>query len=429
MFKKFINKITGRDKEKEKKLQEEVQDRYDADQIEGVEEIVDVKESFEEEVEERFDENIEEEVIENVEGKAEEEAEIEIVEEQAEIYEEEMEEIVEVQDEIYEEEVEEDIESDENTEEIQETKPKFNLFNRLKEGLAKTKSGITDRVDNLLKSYKKIDEDLFEELEEILITSDIGVQTTMEIVEDLKARVKKEKVTDPSQVKKLLMDKLTEILEELPDPKINIEPSPAIILVVGVNGVGKTTSIGKMAHRFKSEGKKVLLAAGDTFRAAAIDQLKIWGDRVGVDVIRHQEESDPAAVIYDAIQAAKARNIDVLICDTAGRLHNKKNLMNELGKIFKVVDREYQGSSKEILLVLDATTGQNAVQQAKTFKEVAQITGLILTKLDGTAKGGVVVGISRELDVPVKLIGVGEKMEDLQEFNPKSFVNAIFGEE
>ena len=429
MFKKFINKITGRDKEKEKKLQEEVQDRYDADQIEGVEEIVDVKESFEEEVEERFDENIEEEVIENVEGKAEEEAEIEIVEEQAEIYEEEMEEIVEVQDEIYEEEVEEDIESDENTEEIQETKPKFNLFNRLKEGLAKTKSGITDRVDNLLKSYKKIDEDLFEELEEILITSDIGVQTTMEIVEDLKARVRKEKVTDPSQVKKLLMDKLTEILEELPDPKINIEPSPAIILVVGVNGVGKTTSIGKMAHRFKSEGKKVLLAAGDTFRAAAIDQLEIWGDRVGVDVIRHQEESDPAAVIYDAIQAAKARNIDVLICDTAGRLHNKKNLMNELGKIFKVVDREYQGSSKEILLVLDATTGQNAVQQAKTFKEVAQITGLILTKLDGTAKGGVVVGISRELDVPVKLIGVGEKMEDLQEFNPKSFVNAIFGEE
>ena len=429
MFKKFINKITGRDKEKEKKLQEEVQDRYDADQIEGVEEIVDVKESFEEEVEERFDENIEEEVIENVEGKAEEEAEIEIVEEQAEIYEEEMEEIVEEQAEIYEEEVEEDIESDENTEEIQETKPKFNLFNRLKEGLAKTKSGITDRVDNLLKSYKKIDEDLFEELEEILITSDIGVQTTMEIVEDLKARVRKEKVTDPSQVKKLLMDKLTEILEELPDPKINIEPSPAIILVVGVNGVGKTTSIGKMAHRFKSEGKKVLLAAGDTFRAAAIDQLEIWGDRVGVDVIRHQEESDPAAVIYDAIQAAKARNIDVLICDTAGRLHNKKNLMNELGKIFKVVDREYQGSSKEILLVLDATTGQNAVQQAKTFKEVAQITGLILTKLDGTAKGGVVVGISRELDVPVKLIGVGEKMEDLQEFNPKSFVNAIFGEE
>ena len=429
MFKKFINKITGRDKEKEKKLQEEVQERYDADQIEGVEEIVDVKESFEEEVEERFDENIEEEVIENVEGKAEEEAEIEIVEEQAEIYEEEMEEIVEEQAEIYEEEVEEDIESDENTEEIQETKPKFNLFNRLKEGLAKTKSGITDRVDNLLKSYKKIDEDLFEELEEILITSDIGVQTTMEIVEDLKARVRKEKVTDPSQVKKLLMDKLTEILEELPDPKINIEPSPAIILVVGVNGVGKTTSIGKMAHRFKSEGKKVLLAAGDTFRAAAIDQLEIWGDRVGVDVIRHQEESDPAAVIYDAIQAAKARNIDVLICDTAGRLHNKKNLMNELGKIFKVVDREYQGSSKEILLVLDATTGQNAVQQAKTFKEVAQITGLILTKLDGTAKGGVVVGISRELDVPVKLIGVGEKMEDLQEFNPKSFVNAIFGEE
>jgi fused signal recognition particle receptor len=257
----------------------------------------------------------------------------------------------------------------------------------------------------------------------------MGVQTTMEIVDDLRNRVKKEKVSDPSRVKELLMDKLTEILQDLPDSEIKIEPSPAIILVVGVNGVGKTTSIGKMAHRFKGEGKKVLLAAGDTFRAAAIDQLKIWGDRVGVDVIRHQEESDPAAVIYDAIQAAKARNIDVLICDTAGRLHNKKNLMNELGKIFKVVDREYEGASKEILLVLDATTGQNALQQAKTFKEVAQITGLILTKLDGTAKGGVVVGISRELNVPVKLIGVGEKMEDLQEFNPESFVKAIFGQE
>jgi len=317
----------------------------------------------------------------------------------------------------------------ENIEKVQESKSKFNLFKRLKDGLSKTKSGITDRVDNLLKSYKKIDEDLFEELEEILITSDIGVQTTMEIVSDLRDRIKKQKISDPIQVKELLIEKLTEILEDLPESNIKIEPSPAIILVVGVNGVGKTTSIGKMAYRFKSQGKKVLLAAGDTFRAAAIDQLQIWGDRVGVDVIKHQEESDPAAVIYDAIQAAKARNVDVLICDTAGRLHNKKNLMNELGKIFKVVDREYASASKEILLVLDATTGQNAVQQAKTFKEVAQITGLVLTKLDGTAKGGVVVGISKELSIPVKLIGVGEQMEDLQEFNPQSFVKAIFGEE
>lgn len=305
----------------------------------------------------------------------------------------------------------------------------FNLFKRLKEGLSKTKSGITDRVDSLLKSYKKIDEDLFEELEEILITADIGVQTTMEIVDDLRDRVRSDKISEPTQVKELLMEKLREILEDLPDSEINIEPSPAIILVVGVNGVGKTTSIAKMAHRFKSEGKRVLLAAGDTFRAAAIDQLKIWGDRVGVDVISHQENADPAAVIYDAVQAAKARNIDILICDTAGRLHNKKNLMNELGKIFKVVEREYGEASKEILLVLDATTGQNAVQQAKIFKEVAQITGLVLTKLDGTAKGGVVIGISRELNVPVKLIGVGEQMEDLQDFNPKTFIEAIFGEE
>ncbi|HZX20808.1 MAG TPA: signal recognition particle-docking protein FtsY [Clostridia bacterium] len=310
-----------------------------------------------------------------------------------------------------------------------EDKPKFNLFKRLRDGLSKTKRGITDRVDDLLKLYKKIDEDLFEELEEILITADIGVQTTMEIVDDLRDRVKAEKISEPIQIKKLLIEKLKGMLEELPDPQINIEPPPAIILVVGVNGVGKTTSIAKMAYCLKNKGKKVLLAAGDTFRAAAIDQLKIWGDRVGVDVIRHQEGADPAAVIYDAIHAAKARDIDVLICDTAGRLHNKKNLMNELGKIFKIVDREYGDASKEVLLVLDATTGQNAIQQAKVFGEVAQITGLVLTKLDGTAKGGIVIGISKELNIPVKLIGVGERMEDLQEFNPKTFVEAIFGED
>lgn len=332
-----------------------------------------------------------------------------------------------------EEEIEEEIQFEEPVEEIEEIKKevteKFNLFKRLKEGLSKTKHGITDKVENLLKSYKKIDEDLFEELEEILITADIGAQTTMEIVDDLRDRVKKNRITDPLDVKELLMKKLMEILEDLPNGDLQIEPSPAIILVVGVNGVGKTTSIGKMAYKFKSEGKKVLLAAGDTFRAAAIEQLDIWGVRVGVDVIKHKEDADPAAVIYDAIQAAKARKIDVLICDTAGRLHNKTNLMNELGKIFKIIDREYNNASKEILLVLDATTGQNAIQQAKAFKEVAQITGLVLTKLDGTAKGGVVVGISRELNIPVKLIGVGEKMEDLQEFNPKTFVRALFGEE
>lgn len=307
---------------------------------------------------------------------------------------------------------------------------KFNLFNRLKEGLAKTKQGITGKIEDLIKSYQKIDEGLFEEIEEILITADLGVETTMEVIDGLKDRVKAEKITDPMAIKALLKEQLQGLLNEFSDDgRLNTEPSPAIILVVGVNGVGKTTSIGKIAHRLKVEGKKVVLAAGDTFRAAAADQLKIWGDRVGVEVIRHQEGADPGAVIYDGIQAAKARQADVLICDTAGRLHNKKNLMNELGKIFKIVEREYAQATKEVLLVLDATTGQNAIQQAKVFKEVADITGLVLTKLDGTAKGGVVVAISRELRIPVKLIGVGEKMEDLQEFDAQYFVEALFGEE
>lgn len=325
----------------------------------------------------------------------------------------------------------EEVEAVEVTEEVEEAPvSKFNLFKRLKEGLSKTKQGITGKIEELVKSYQKIDEELFEEIEEILITSDLGVETTMEVIDDLRNRVKAEKITDPMAIKALLKEKLTEILNEFSaDPQLNTATSPSIILVVGVNGVGKTTSIGKIANRLKKEGKKVVLAAGDTFRAAAADQLKIWGDRVGVEVIRHQEGSDPAAVIYDGIQAAKARKADVLICDTAGRLHNKKNLMNELGKIFKVVEREYGDAAKEVLLVLDATTGQNAIQQAKVFKEVADITGLVLTKLDGTAKGGVVVAISRELRIPVKLIGVGEKMEDLQEFDSKSFVEALFGEE
>ncbi|WP_335617858.1 signal recognition particle-docking protein FtsY [Clostridium formicaceticum] len=306
---------------------------------------------------------------------------------------------------------------------------KVSLFARLKEGLSKTKKGITDKIDVLIKSYQKIDEELFEELEEILITADLGVNTTMEVIDDLRDTIKERKITDPQEIRKLLQEKLAEILDKLASSDLNIEPTPSIILVVGVNGVGKTTSIGKIAHKLKNQGKKVLLAAGDTFRAAAIDQLKIWGDRVGVDVIKHQEGSDPAAVIYDAIQAAKARSVDVLICDTAGRLHNKKNLMNELGKVFKVVEREFPQATKEVLLVLDATTGQNAIQQAKTFKEVANISGLVLTKLDGTAKGGIVVAISKELNIPVKLIGVGEQMEDLQEFSSEAFVKALFGEE
>ena len=311
-----------------------------------------------------------------------------------------------------------------------EEKPvdKVGLFQRLKNGLSKTKKSITDKVDTLINSYKSIDEDFFEELEEILIMADIGVNTTMEIVDELKESVKSKGIKDPQEIKILLQEKLTDMLNELESTKLNTGSTPAIILVVGVNGVGKTTSIGKIANKLKNEGKKVLLAAGVTFRAAAIDQLDIWGERVGVDVIKHQEGSDPGAVIFDAIQAAKARNIDVLICDTAGRLHNKKNLMNELGKIFNIVDREYPEANKEVLLVLDATTGQNAIQQAKTFKEVTNITGLVLTKLDGTAKGGIVIAISRELKIPVKLIGVGEQMEDLQVFVPNTFVKALFDE-
>ena len=275
-------------------------------------------------------------------------------------------------------------------------------------------------------NYIKIDEDLFEELEEILITADIGVQTTMEIVDDLRDRVREEKIRNLFKLK-MLMEKLKDILENCRFPNQYRAP-PAIILVVGVNGVGKQLLSPRWPIVSKIKAKSII-GSGDTFRAAAIDQLKIWGDRVDVDVIRHQEGADPAAVIYDAIHAAKARDIDVLICDTAGRLHNKKNLMNELGKIFNIVDREYGDASKEILLVLDATTGQNAIQQAKIFKEVAQITGLVLTKLDGTAKGGIVIGISKELDIPVKFIGVGEQIEDLQEFDPETFIKAIFGDE
>lgn len=306
---------------------------------------------------------------------------------------------------------------------------KVSFFARLKEGLAKTRQGITARVDQVLKSYKKVDEELLEEIEEILITADVGVNTTMEIIGKLRNQAKERKITEVENLRGLLKEILADTLDLNKSHELNIQPLPAIILVVGVNGVGKTTSIGKIAHRMRSQGKKVLLAAGDTFRAAAIDQLEIWGNRVGVDVIKHQEGSDPAAVVFDAIQAAKARKIDVLICDTAGRLHNKTNLMNELGKVRKVVEREYGEASKEILLVLDATTGQNAIQQAKIFKEAVDVSGIVLTKLDGTAKGGVVLGISTELDIPVKLIGVGEGMNDLQEFKPNDFVNALFGDE
>ncbi len=321
-----------------------------------------------------------------------------------------------------------EIEEDETVEAEETEKPSLNFFSKLKSGLTKTRKGITEKIDSLMKSYGKIDEEFLEELEEILIVSDVGMSTTMKIIERLREEIKQNKLTDTKEVRSVLKVILEELLTTSKENSLNISPSPAIMIVIGVNGVGKTTSIGKLGHNIKSMGKKVMMAAGDTFRAAAIDQLKVWGDRVGVNVIHQQEGSDPAAIIYDAIQSAKARKVDVLICDTAGRLHNKKNLMNELGKVFKIVEREYPEARKEVLLVLDATTGQNAIQQAKTFKEVADITGIVLTKLDGTAKGGVVLGITSELDIPVKFIGVGEGMNDLQPFNAKDFAEALLSE-
>ena len=322
-------------------------------------------------------------------------------------------------------EVDEDI-KEENIEVVEEPQKKVNLFERLKQGLTKAKQGITDKIDDVLKSYTKVDEELLEELEEILITADVGVNTTMDIIDKLRDKIKENKITEPAGVKAELKNIIEEKLTN-ENSTLNVEKSPTIILMVGVNGVGKTTTIGKLANRYKQEGKKVLLAAGDTFRAAAIEQLEVWAGRSNVDIIKHQEGADPGAVVFDAIKAAKARKVDLLICDTAGRLHNKANLMNELGKVFKIVDREFPEANKEVLLVVDATTGQNAVVQAKTFKEVADITGIVLTKLDGTAKGGVVLAVKSEVDVPVKLIGVGEKVEDLQDFDAKAFSEALFG--
>ena len=299
------------------------------------------------------------------------------------------------------------------------------LFEKLKAGLAKTKEGIVSKVDNLVKHFVKVDEDLLEELEEILITSDVGVETSEEIIDALRMRVKDERISDADGVRAALKDILSGMIGE--SGELTLKTNPSVILVIGVNGVGKTTSIAKMAHYLKETcGKKVLLAAADTFRAAAIDQLDIWANRVGVDIVKHSENSDPAAVVFDAINAAKKRGADVLIIDTAGRLHNKTNLMNELGKINRVIDRELPSCDKETMLVLDATTGQNAVIQAKEFKSVAPITSLILTKLDGTAKGGVIFSIKKELDLPVKFIGVGEGMDDLQPFDRDTFTEALF---
>lgn len=301
----------------------------------------------------------------------------------------------------------------------------MSFFNKLKNGLKKTRDNITKRIDGLLVSFGKIDEELFEELEEILITSDIGVETSLRIIEELKLKVQKEKITDAIQVKSILKEELVNILGK-EKPIMKLDTKPSVIVVLGVNGAGKTTSIGKICHILKQQGKRVMVAAADTFRAAAIDQLEIWAKRAGVDIIKHTEGSDPSAVVYDAIAAAKARDFDIIVCDTAGRLHTKKNLMEELKKIFRIIKRELPDADIETLLVLDATTGQNAVSQAKNFTEASGVTGLVLTKLDGTAKGGVVLSIKAELGIPVKFIGVGEQIDDLQPFNPAEFTDALF---
>ena len=298
------------------------------------------------------------------------------------------------------------------------------FFDKLKQGLNKTKTSIDDKINNIFSNFRKVDEELLEELEEALIMSDIGMETSVQIIDNLRTRAKKEKIEDEESIRKALREEMESMLSQL-DNSLNIETTPAVILVVGVNGVGKTTSIGKIANKLQKQGKKVMLAAADTFRAAAVEQLEIWANRVGCDIVKKEEGADPASVVFDAIRQAKANNVDVLICDTAGRLHNKKNLMDELSKINKIIDRELPNSSKETMLVIDGTTGQNAISQTKAFKEIVNITGIILTKLDGTAKGGVVLGISNENKIPIKFIGVGEQIDDMEEFNAEEFVKAI----
>ena len=300
------------------------------------------------------------------------------------------------------------------------------LFNNLKSGLTKTRNALTDKINEALNLAVSIDDDLYEELEEILIMADIGMDTTMEIIEKLKDKIRKEKINDVELVRPALKSVIAEMMKAGSENENDTNAEKEVILVIGVNGVGKTTSIGKLAAMNKAEGKKVLLAAADTFRAGAIDQLVVWSERAKVDIVKHGEGSDPAAVVFDAINASKSRGVDLLICDTAGRLHNKKNLMDELGKINRIIDRELSNAHKETLLVLDGTTGQNAVIQAKQFMEVCPIDGIILTKLDGTAKGGVVISIKNTLNIPVKYIGVGGGIEDLQAFDPESFVEALF---
>ena len=307
------------------------------------------------------------------------------------------------------------------------TVPKKGFFAKLISGLEKTRKSFNDKIDNVLKMFKSVDEEMFEELEEALIMADVGVDTSLYIIEQLRSRVSEKKIKEPADVKQEIEEIISEILAQN-DTTLRLDTTPSVIMIIGVNGVGKTTSIGKLAAKYKAEGKKVVLGAADTFRAAAIDQLQIWADRSGVDLVKHQEGSDPAAVVFDTITAAKSRNADVIILDTAGRLHNKKNLMDELNKIYRVMERELPGCAKETLLVVDATTGQNAVNQVKLFGESTGISGIILTKLDGSAKGGIVLAIAHEENIPVKLVGVGECIDDLQVFDSKDFASALFAD-
>lgn len=405
----FFKRLFGKKEEPKKEVVLE-------EQLHNVEQEEVAEESIGEQIEEAIEEIVQEQVEEVVE---------ETVQEQVE----------EVIEEIVQEPVEEAIEEiahheEPLTQEVEiqeEVKPKKKgLFNKLFSGLAKTRDNILGSVDEVLKNFKKIDEDLYEELEEALIMADFGVETTMTMMEELKRLVKERKIIEPNELKATLQEIITNILTAHVTAPIIDETKPNVILVIGVNGVGKTTTIGKLAHQLEMDNKKVVLAAADTFRAAAIEQLQIWADRAKVDLIKHEEGSDPASVVYDGIRGAKARKADVLICDTAGRLQNKANLMKELEKISRIIEREYPEAHKEVLIVLDATTGQNAISQVKVFKEAAKVDGIVLTKLDGTAKGGAIVGICASMQVPVKYIGVGEKIEDLQVFDPQSFARALF---